>query len=121
MIEKFNFYDLYGYFLPGAAFLAILWLPYGLVKDAWPPSDWSSAVIVAAIAYFLGHLLQNIATNAIPSQRKSKPKPAKATASPTTETDGADKPGTQATGESDPERTRYPSDYFLDKENTELP
>jgi hypothetical protein len=90
MIEKFNFYDIYGYFLPGAAFLAILWTPFGLVKDAWPSGDLSSALIAAAIAYILGHLLQNIVTNAIPSQR----------------TKG---------------KNRFPSDYFLDPTDSELP
>src|SRR4051794_30243139 len=90
MIEKFNFYDIYGYFLPGVAFLAILWVPFGLVKGAWPSSDWSSALIAAAIAYFLGHLLQNVVTNAIPSQR--------------------------AKG-----KNRFPSDYFLDPTDSELP
>jgi hypothetical protein len=90
MIEKFNFYDIYGYFLPGVAFLAILWTPFGLVKEKWPSSDWSSALVAAAIAYFLGHLLQNIVTNAIPSQR----------------TKG---------------RNRFPSDYFLDPTDPELP
>jgi hypothetical protein len=90
MIEKFNFYDIYGYFLPGLAFLAILWVPFGLVQEKWPSSDWSSALIAAAIAYFLGHLLQNVVTNAIPSQR--------------------------AKG-----KNRFPSDYFLDPEDPELP
>lgn len=90
MIEKFNFYDVYGYFLPGVALLAILWVPFGLISGKLPPSDWSSALIAAAIAYILGHLLQNVATNAIPSRR----------------TKG---------------KERYPSDYYLDPEDTELP
>lgn len=67
MIEKFNFYDVYGYFLPGAAFLAILWIPYGVVSHRWPSSNWTGAVLVAVLAYILGHLVQSIATNAIPS------------------------------------------------------
>lgn len=67
MIEKFNFYDLYGYFVPGAAFLAILWLPFGLVRHKWPSSTWTEAIVAAVLAYIVGHLLQSIATNAIPS------------------------------------------------------
>jgi hypothetical protein len=90
MIEKFNFYDIYGYFLPGAAFLAILWTPFGLVRGKWPSSDLSSALIAAAIAYVLGHLVQNVITNAIPSRR----------------TKG---------------KERYPSDYFLDPNDSERP
>jgi hypothetical protein len=67
VIDKFNFYDLYGYFVPGAAFIAILWLPFGLVRHKWPSSTWTEAIVAAVLAYFVGHLLQSIATNAIPS------------------------------------------------------
>lgn len=93
MIEKFNFYDVYGYFLPGAAFLAILWIPFGLVKNSWPSSTWSSAIIAAAFAYILGHLVQSIATNAIPSWEVKGP-----------------------TG-----KNRYPSEIYLDSTDKELP
>ncbi|MGH9496037.1 MAG: hypothetical protein ACRD3B_13645 [Candidatus Sulfotelmatobacter sp.] len=68
MIEKFNFYDVYGYFVPGAAFIAILWLPFGLVRHAWPSSTWSGAIIAAVLAYIGGHLIQSLATNALPSR-----------------------------------------------------
>lgn len=67
MIEKFNFYDVYGYFVPGAAFVAILWLPFGLVKHTWPSGTWSGAIIAAVLAYIIGHLVQSLATNALPS------------------------------------------------------
>lgn len=90
MIDKFNFYDIYGYFVPGAVLLAVLWIPIGLVRHKWPSSDWTSAVIAAVIAYVLGHLLQNVATNAIPSQRGKG-------------------------------KQRFPSDYFLDPKDSELP
>jgi len=93
LIEKFNFYDVYGYFLPGAAFLAILWIPFGLVKSFWPSSTWSSAIIAAAFAYILGHLVQSIATNAIPSWEVKGPKG----------------------------KNRYPSEIYLDSTDKELP
>jgi hypothetical protein len=93
LIEKFNFYDVYGYFLPGAAFLAILWIPFGLVRNSWPSSTWSSAIIAAAFAYILGHLVQSIATNAIPSWEVKGP-----------------------TG-----KNRYPSEIYLDSTDKELP
>ena len=93
MIEKFNFYDIYGYFLPGAAFLAVLWTPFGLVRRAWPSSNWSSAIIAAAFAYILGHLIQSIATNAIPSWEVKGPKG----------------------------KNRYPSAIYLDSTDKELP
>jgi hypothetical protein len=67
VIEKFNFYDVYGYFVPGAAFVAILWLPFGLVKHTWPSGTWSGAIIAAVLAYIIGHLVQSLATNALPS------------------------------------------------------
>jgi hypothetical protein len=73
MIEKFNFYDIYGYLLPGLVLSALLGLPFGLVQHSWKISDLSSlssAVAVLAFAYVLGHLLQTVAVNALPSQRK---------------------------------------------------
>jgi hypothetical protein len=93
MIERFNFYDVYGYFLPGAVFLAILWTPFGLVEGSWPSSSWNSAIITAALAYIAGHLIQSVATNAIPSWEVK------------------DRSG----------RNRYPSEIFLDPEDKELP
>lgn len=67
MIDKFNFYDIYGYFIPGAALVLLLWLPFGLIRGVSPPSDLGSAVIGAVISYVLGHLLHMICTKAIPS------------------------------------------------------
>jgi hypothetical protein len=93
LIDKFNFYDIYGYFLPGAAFFAVLWIPFGLVRHSWPSSDWSSALITAVFAYIVGHLMQSVATNVIPSW--------KAKSTDTT--------------------IRYPSEIYLDATNNELP
>lgn len=93
MIEKFNFYDIYGYFLPGAAFLAVLWIPFGLVRNIWPSHDWSSALIAAVLAYIVGHLMQSLATNAIPSWKAKS-----------TDTN-----------------IRYPSEIYLDATDTTLP
>jgi hypothetical protein len=67
MIDKFNFYDIYGYFIPGAALLLLLWLPIGLTRGAAPPTDLGSAVIGAVVSYVVGHLLHMICTKAIPS------------------------------------------------------
>jgi hypothetical protein len=93
VIEKFNFYDVYGYFVPGAAFLAIFWIPFGVVKHNWPSSTWTEAIIAAVLAYIVGHLLQSIATSAIPSWEIKTP-----------------------TG-----NNRYPSEIYLDPGNKELP
>lgn len=85
MIERFNFYDVYGNLLPGIAFLALLWLPFGIARDLWPPTALSSAVAASAFAYMFGHILQSFATNAFPSKAK-------------------DSRG----------KRRYPSNFFLD-------
>jgi len=70
VIDRFNFFDIYGYLLPGAFLLALLWLPFGLVLGKWPPADWGSAVLVLALAYVGGHLLRNVAEAALSSKIK---------------------------------------------------
>jgi hypothetical protein len=92
MIDKFNFYDIYGYFLPGLALLGVLWLPFGVVGHNWPPASWSTAIVGAAFAYILGHLLQSVGSRDLPSTIKK---------------------GREG-------RARYPSDMALDKDS-ELP
>ncbi len=88
MIERFNFYDVYGYFLPGLAFLALIWLPIGIVRHFWPGKEITSAIAALAFAYIAGHILQTVFGNALPSK-------------------GKDSKG----------RRRYPSDYFLDSDD----
>jgi hypothetical protein len=68
LIEKFNFYDLYGYLLPGLALACLLWAPFGYVSHRLPHGEVWSAFVVILAAYVLGHLLQTILTSAIPSQ-----------------------------------------------------
>ncbi len=67
MIDKFNFYDIYGYFLPGLALVGVLWLPFGPVAQAWPKADWGSALLAIVAAYVLGHLMLYVSTNVVPS------------------------------------------------------
>lgn len=88
MIERFNFYDLYGYFLPGLVFLALIWLPIGITRQFWPGKEITSAIAVLAFAYIVGHILQTVFQNALPSK-----------------------------GKDSNARRRYPSDYFLDSDN----
>lgn len=92
MIDKFNFYDIYGYFIPGAALLLLLCLPHGLVLNSWPASSWASALIAVIMAYIAGQLLQMVATKVIPTS--------------------------VATG--DDGHPRYPSDVVLDKSDSSL-
>ena len=70
MIEKFNFYDVYGYFIPGLALLTLLWVPFGVFEHVWPASQLSSAVAALAFAYIAGNMLQNLAGQSIPSKQK---------------------------------------------------
>lgn len=70
MIEKFNFYDVYGYFVPGAAFIAILWLPFRLVGRPWPSSTWAGAIIAIVLAYIAGYFIQLVAANALAPRNK---------------------------------------------------
>jgi biotin transporter BioY len=67
VIKQFNFYDVYGYLLPGVLLLAILWLPFGIFAKAWPEQDLSKAIFVGVIAYILGLLVQSVAAAIIPS------------------------------------------------------
>jgi hypothetical protein len=57
MIERFNFYDIYGYLLPGAVLLSLGWLPVGIVTGEWPPAEIELALIGGIVSYLLGHLL----------------------------------------------------------------
>jgi hypothetical protein len=89
MIERFNFYDVYGYFLPGLVFLTALWLPFALLKHTWPTSELSSAVAAVVFAYVAGHILQTFGHGALPSKMMRD---------------------SQA-------RKRFPSDIFLDSDD----
>lgn len=89
MIQNFNFYDIYGYLLPGLALLGLLWLPFGLLTGKLPATEWTSAVVGIALAYITGHVLQNFAFKIIPSTVKDSK-----------------------------ENSRYPSELLLDAENT---
>lgn len=89
MIERFNFYDVYGYFVPGCSLLALLWLPYGIATQSWPSTELGPALAAIIFAYIIGHFLQILSTNALPSKIE-------------------DKSG----------KIRYPSEVFLDSEDT---
>jgi len=70
MIQNFNFYDVYGYLLPGITLLLVFWLPYGITTRSWPSPALASALFAVAVAYVAGHLLQILGRNAIPSTLK---------------------------------------------------
>lgn len=67
MIKQFNFYDIYGYLLPGILLLGLFWLPIGVLTQTWPSQDISNAMFMVVLAYIVGHLLQTIAISVVPS------------------------------------------------------
>jgi len=60
VVEKFNFYDIYGYLIPGLFLTGLLWLPFGVLWHVWPKAEFSSAILVLLFAYVLGHFLQSV-------------------------------------------------------------
>ncbi len=68
MIKNFNFFDIYGYLIPGVVFITLLWLPYGLTLGAWPAQEWSSALIVLVVAYVVGHVVYNFSSSVLPDK-----------------------------------------------------
>jgi hypothetical protein len=68
MIKQFNFYDIYGYLLPGVLLLGMLWLPIGILTNAWPEQDLTKGVFLIALAYILGHLLRAVSSPLVPSK-----------------------------------------------------
>ena len=74
MNERFNFYDIYGYLLPGGLLFILLWFPFGLLLNQWPPAGWGSAAIGLGLAYITGHLIHALSEAAFPSKVKDKDK-----------------------------------------------
>ena len=74
MSERFNFYDIYGYLLPGSLLLALFWLPFGLGGLGWPNEEVSKALLLLFSAYIAGHLLQSLALVIVPSKFRDENK-----------------------------------------------
>ena len=67
MVEKFNFYDIYGYLIPGLVFIGLGWIPIGLLWGQWPKQEIISAILLLLLAYILGHLIQGLSYDILPS------------------------------------------------------
>jgi hypothetical protein len=67
LIAKFNFYDVYGYFLPGLLLLSLIWLPFGIIYGRWPSGELFSALLAIPLAYIAGQILQTFAARVFPS------------------------------------------------------
>jgi hypothetical protein len=66
MMDRFNFYDIYGDVLPGTLLLGIFWLPFGLTTMSLPSSELSSTLLLLVLAYIAGHLMQMVALMVAP-------------------------------------------------------
>lgn len=87
MIDRLNFYDLYGYLIPGLCLLGMLWFPFWYSAGVELPKEWTSALAALVGAYVAGHVLQRLSRSAFPSDIQG--------------VDGC---------------RRWPSDYLLDDE-----
>lgn len=67
MVEKFNFYDIYGYLIPGLVLIGLGWIPIGLLWGQWPKQELASAILLLLLAYLLGHLIQGLSYDILPS------------------------------------------------------
>jgi hypothetical protein len=67
VIKQFNFYDIYGYLIPGMLLLGVLWVPIGLTMKTVPEQDLSKALFLAVLAYVIGHLLRTVSSALVPS------------------------------------------------------
>lgn len=61
MLDRFNFFDIYAYLLPGAVAIALAWLPYVLLGADLPSGAVSGALALIGAAYVAGHALQTLA------------------------------------------------------------
>lgn len=70
MIEKFNFYDLYAYFLPGVILLALMLIPFALTVPF--SSSFQSGILALVLSYVFGYLVQSVARVLFPSTVRKK-------------------------------------------------
>lgn len=62
MMERFDFYDLYGYLAPGAVFLLLIWLPFAATAEVpWSLPGAGEIIVYGLVAYVCGYLLQSLA------------------------------------------------------------
>ena len=67
MSERFNFYDIYGYVIPGFTLLGVLWLPLGIAVGKLPDLGFADALGGLLIAYIIGLVLSSLTALAFPS------------------------------------------------------
>ncbi|MEX1129686.1 MAG: hypothetical protein WD227_16550 [Vicinamibacterales bacterium] len=67
MIERFNFYDVFGFLIPGSVLFLALAIPLSLARGQAPDADLASALAAIVAAYLAGHFLQAFAHHGFPS------------------------------------------------------
>ncbi len=67
MIDRFNFFDVYGYLIPGLSLLALSFAPLIVVGALSPDIDLGSALAWVVLGYVLGLLLHAVARHLIPA------------------------------------------------------
>jgi hypothetical protein len=65
MIQRFNFYDVYGYLIPGLAVVILLWLPSTVITGHLQDEKLGLVAVAVAVAYVIGHVIQNLSANAV--------------------------------------------------------
>jgi len=74
MIERFNFYDVYGYLIPGFVWVMLLAVPFHLLYNfkALSATEFTAGLV---IAYLAGHLLSGMARKFLRSEKFTIPVP----------------------------------------------
>ena len=70
MIDRLNFFDLYGYLVPGLVFVLIICLPYALLNPQILSIELGSGLVAIVIAYVIGYQLYGLAELILLSKMK---------------------------------------------------
>jgi hypothetical protein len=62
VLDRFNFYDVYGYVVPGLVLLGLLAMPQAVVSGSAPSPDIGTAALYILGAYVVGHILHRISS-----------------------------------------------------------
>ncbi len=74
MIDRFNFFDVYGYLIPGLVLTLVLGLPHAIIRPSILSIDLGSGVALIVVAYVLGQQLYGLAELTIVSKMWVKEK-----------------------------------------------
>jgi hypothetical protein len=55
--ERFNFYDIYGYLIPGLTLVTLLWLPFGIIQPSSLNAGLGAAAAAVLVGYIVGHFV----------------------------------------------------------------